>query len=175
VVGIVRDLKSLSRVDEDSVHLVDVRSILDTAASMLRNEVRNRARLVKDYGETPPIVINEARLIQVALNLIQNAAHAIEIDNARDNVITLSTSTSESGELVIAVSDTGCGIPPEALDSIFRSFYTTKDLGVGTGLGLSICKRLVVAMGGRIEVESEVGRGSTFRVFFPASDGPPKK
>jgi len=172
VAGIVRELKSMSRTDEDTTSEIDVRRILDTAASMLKNQIRHRARLVKEYRDVPQVLANEARLVQVALNLLQNAVQAIPVGSAANNQIRLETGVDSDGNVVMSLMDTGSGIPAHDLGTIFEAFYTTKPLGVGTGLGLSICQRLINQMGGRIEVDSELGVGSTFRVHLPARHVP---
>ncbi|HEX8824927.1 MAG TPA: ATP-binding protein [Archangium sp.] len=164
---IVRDLKSFSRgTDDEQRGPVDMRVVLDSCVNMAWSEIRHRARLVKDYGEVPFVLGNESRLGQLFLNLLVNAAQAIPHGNLQGNEIRL-TLTSELGEVVVAVRDTGEGIAPENLGRLFDPFFTTKPVGVGTGLGLSICHGIVTAMGGRISVESERGRGTTFRVFLP--------
>jgi two-component system cell cycle sensor histidine kinase/response regulator CckA len=164
---IVRDLKTFSRADEETRSLVDLRNILDTAVNMSRNEVRHRARLNRDYRPIPSVVGNAAKLGQVFLNLIINAAHAMPDGRAHENEITIRTRTGLEGRAVVEVVDTGHGIPKEIIQRIFDPFFTTKPIGVGTGLGLSICQGIVAALHGEIEVESEVGKGTTFRVSFP--------
>jgi len=164
---IVRDLKAFSRgTDEEHRGPVDMRAVLDSCANMASSEIRHKARLVKAYAEVPPVLGNESRLGQLFLNLLVNAAQAIPHGNLQGNEIRLSL-TCEEGGVVASVSDTGEGIPKENLAKLFDPFFTTKPVGVGTGLGLSICHGIVTAMGGRITVESELGRGTTFRVFLP--------
>jgi signal transduction histidine kinase len=121
---------------------------------------------VKDYGVIPPVHANESRLGQIFLNLIVNAAQAIPEADVKSHEIRITT-THEGEWVRVAVKDSGIGIPPENRARLFDPFFTTKPIGVGTGLGLSICHGIVLTMGGRIEVESEVGQGSTFRVFLP--------
>jgi signal transduction histidine kinase len=165
---IVRDLKTFSRGDEERRGPVDVHAVLDLCASMARSEIRHRARLVREYGSLPPVQANETRLGQVFLNLIVNAAQAIpEGSDVKDHEIRVTTWRDETGWAVIAVKDTGSGISPENLGRLFSPFFTTKPAGVGTGLGLSICHGIITGMGGRITVESELGRGTVFRVFLP--------
>ncbi len=166
---IVRDLKAFSRVDEDEISRVQLSRLLDAAAQMVRHEVRHRATLSKDYGASPMVDANEARLIQVFLNLIQNAAQAIPAGSADTNQIRLVTGTTADGKAFASVEDTGGGIAPKDLQRIFDAFFTTKPVGVGTGLGLSISHRIVSSFGGTIEVTSEVGTGTTFRVVLPAA------
>ena len=164
---IVRDLKIFSRGDEERRGPVDVHAVLDTCTNIARGEIRHRARLVKVYGVLPPVQANASRLGQLFLNLIVNAAQAIPEADTKPHEIRITT--SHVGEwVVVAVKDSGIGIPQENRLRLFDPFFTTKPIGVGTGLGLSICHGIVLGMGGRIEVESEVGQGTTFQVFLPA-------
>jgi PAS domain S-box-containing protein len=166
---IVRGLKTFSRADEERRLPLDVHPILDVAASIADNEIRHRARLVKDYGEVPPAFADEARLAQVFVNLLVNAAQAIPEGHAEANEIRLVTRTDASGRAVIEVRDSGCGMAPEVLARAFDPFFTTRPVGAGTGLGLSICHGIITALGGEITAESEPGRGSVFRVVLPAA------
>jgi signal transduction histidine kinase len=174
---IVLDVKLFSRPLDSAASALDVCKVLDSSSRMAWNEIRHRAQLVKEYASVPPVDANEARLGQVILNLIVNAAHAIGEGHAESNVIRLVAKTDDAGWAVIEVTDSGCGIPPRNLERIFDPFFTTKPVGVGTGLGLSICHRIVSELGGRIEVASEVGKGTTFRLLLPpaanASEGSP--
>ncbi|HEX8822992.1 MAG TPA: ATP-binding protein, partial [Archangium sp.] len=163
---IVRDLKTFSRGDDESRGPVNLHALLDSCANIARGEIRHRARLVKDYGVLPPVHGNESRLGQLFLNLIVNAAQAIPEADEKSHEIRITT-THEGEWVVVAVKDSGIGIPPENRARLFDPFFTTKPIGEGTGLGLSICHGIIVGMGGRVEVESEVGQGSTFRVFLP--------
>jgi CheY-like chemotaxis protein len=135
---------------------------------MAKNEIRHRAELVRDYHEVAMVEANESRLGQVFLNLIVNAAQALPEGRADENEIRLVAKTVGS-EVVVEVRDTGEGIPAPVIKRLFTPFFTTKPAGVGTGLGLSICHRLVVSLGGHIDVESEVGRGTMFRVRLPVA------
>jgi signal transduction histidine kinase len=164
---IVRDVKLFSRPQEDKARPVDVRLVIDSSVRMAWNEIRHRARLVKEYGPAPLVSANESRLGQVILNLIVNAAQAMPEGNVGGNLLRVATRTTEDGRAAIDVSDTGCGIPRQNLERIFDPFYTTKPVGVGTGLGLAICHRIVSELGGAIEVDSELGRGTRFRVVLP--------
>jgi two-component system cell cycle sensor histidine kinase/response regulator CckA len=165
---IVRDLHTFSRADEAQRGLVDVHKALDSSASMAGNVIRHRGRLVKAYGDAPCVLANEARLGQVFLNLLVNAAHALPEGHTGRNEVRVVT--RRAGEWVaVEVRDNGCGIPAQHLRRIFDPFFTTKPVGQGTGLGLSICHGIVASLGGRIEVESEVGVGTTFRVLLPAA------
>jgi PAS domain S-box-containing protein len=171
---IVRDLKIFSRSpSEEPKGTVDVNAILESSLRMGWNEIRHRARLVKSYGALAIVKANEARLGQVFLNLIVNAAQALQEGRAEHNEIRVSTRL-EAGRVVIEVSDTGAGIPPEIIGRIFDAFFTTKAVGVGTGLGLAICQRIVTDMGGELTVESELGKGTTFRVSLPGARAEPE-
>ncbi len=164
---VVQDLKLFSRADEESCRLLDVRPVLESSIKMAFNEIRYRARFAKEYGPTPFVMANDARLGQVFLNLLINAAQAIAEGAAASHEIRVVTGTDGGGRAVIEVRDTGSGIAPENVQRIFEPFFTTKPIGVGTGLGLPICRDLVTAMGGAITVESEIGKGSAFRVSLP--------
>jgi signal transduction histidine kinase len=164
---LVQDLKLLSRQDDTEVGPVDMGSVLRSASKMAAHEVRNRARLVVETDGVPPVQGNGARLCQVFLNLLINAAHAITPGQVARNEIRLSARKSQGSHVVVEVRDTGCGIPPENLERIFKPFFTTKPVGVGSGLGLSVCHRIITTHGGDISVESVVGQGTTFRVLLP--------
>jgi PAS domain S-box-containing protein len=166
---IVRDLRTFSRVDEARTGPVDLHRVLESSLGIAHNELRHRARVVKEYGRTPAVVANEAKLGQVFLNLLINAAQAIEAGKVEENEIRISTSTDERGRARVEISDTGPGIPPELRDRIFEPFFSTKRIGEGTGLGLSICRNIVQAAGGEITVEPGRGRGATLRVVLPAA------
>ncbi|HET9449631.1 MAG TPA: two-component regulator propeller domain-containing protein [Aggregicoccus sp.] len=166
---IVRDLKTFSRADEDAQGSVDLHAVLDSAAKLAGNEVRHRARLVKAYGDVPRVEANEARLGQVFLNLIINAAQALPEGHVGEHEVRLVTRVDADGRVVAEVQDTGSGIPPEVLQHIFDPFFTTTPVGEGTGLGLSLCHAFVTGMGGRITVDTTPGKGSTFRVSLPAA------
>jgi PAS domain S-box-containing protein len=166
---IVRDLKIFSRSpSEEPRRTVEVKAIMESSLRMAWNEIRHRARLVKSYGEVPGVKANEARLGQVFLNLVVNAAQAMPEGRADSNEIRVTT-RFDGERAIIEVSDTGAGIPPGIIDRIFDAFFTTKAVGVGTGLGLAICHRIVTDMGGELTVESVVGKGTTFRVSLPVA------
>jgi len=163
---IVRDLRVFSRSAEEIREPVDVHGVLESSLRMARNEIRHRANVVRLFGDVPRVYANEARLGQVLLNLIVNAAQSIPEGNTNGNTITVATRRLDD-MVAIEVTDTGGGIAPEVLPRIFDVFFTTKAAGVGTGLGLAISQRIVTAMNGRIEADSRVGAGSTIRVVLP--------
>jgi len=170
---IVRDLRIFARGDPEAIGPVDVEAALEFSIAMATHEIRQRARLVRKYEPVPFVRANESRLGQVFLNLLINAAQAIpEGVKADDQQVTVSTRLGEEGWVVVEVSDTGKGIDPEHLTRIFEPFFTTKPVGVGTGLGLSVCHGIVTGLGGQLQVESEPGRGTTFRVLLPVGDSP---
>jgi len=167
--NIVRDLKMLSRSQDEHRGPVDLQGVVESSLRMVWFEIRHRARLVKDFRPLPPVIANESRLGQVCLNLLVNAAQAIEEGSADANEIRVATYTDSQGRGVVEIRDTGAGMTPEVQRRLFMPFFTTKPPGVGTGLGLSICHRIIASLGGDITVESVVGKGTTFRVSLPAA------
>jgi len=163
--NIVRDLMDFTRATPGVGDAVDVEAVLDATIRVAWNQIRHRARLVKRYSGISAVSGDEARLGQVFLNLIMNAAQAIEGDPSV-NEITVATS-ARHGSAVIEISDTGGGIQEQDLPRIFDPFFTTKVAGAGTGLGLAICRGIIAALGGEISVSSELGRGSSFSVALP--------
>jgi PAS domain S-box-containing protein len=164
---IVRDIKLLSAPESEKLSRVDPREVLETTLRIAANELRHRAKVVRSYEKVPAVKANESRLGQVFLNLVVNAAQAIEEGNAEANEVRVATRTDDEGRAVIEVTDSGQGMDSSVIQQLFVPFFTTKPAGFGTGLGLSICHRIVSSLGGQIEVESEPGRGSTFRVVLP--------
>jgi two-component system, NtrC family, sensor kinase len=160
---IVQDLRDFSRGGADeSWQLIDLHAALDSTLNIVRNEIKYKASIVRSYGKLPEIECLPSRLNQVFLNLLVNAGQAIDANGT----ITLTTGT-QGAEAWIRIADTGSGIPSEHLNRIFEPFFTTKPVGQGTGLGLSVSYSIVRKHGGRIEVESEIGRGTSFTVRLP--------
>ncbi|WP_395813820.1 ATP-binding protein [Archangium minus] len=168
---IVRDLKMLSHPDDRESGPVDLVKVVRSAAKMAAHEIRDRARLVQQVENVPPVHGNSARLCQVFLNLLINAAHAITPGQVERNEIQLVARMDDSQRVTVEVRDTGCGIPEDKLERVFEPFFTTKPVGEGSGLGLSVCRSIISAHGGKISVESEAGRGTTFRVSLPVHGG----
>ncbi|MEO8549757.1 MAG: ATP-binding protein, partial [Kofleriaceae bacterium] len=166
VTEIVKDMKRLSRPDQSAHAPVDLDALLDSCVRMAAMEMRDRATVTRAYAEVPRIVNNEARLSQVFLNLLINAAQACDDAGAAEHTIRVTTAVA-GDRVAIEISDTGKGIDPAVLSRIFEPFFTTKQPGVGTGLGLSVCMNIVKQCSGTIEVDSVVGRGTTFRVMLP--------
>ena len=162
IIEIVKNLKKLARGDEAERKTFNIHEGLDSTLQLANCEFKNRIRIEKDYGDVPPIEGFPNQMNQVFLNLLVNAGQAIE----GPGLIQIST-REQNGNVVIRISDTGKGIPPEHLDQIFEPGFTTKGVGVGTGLGLAISWKIVKAHGGTIQVESQVGQGSVFTITLP--------
>lgn len=167
LLDIITDVKLISRAADDRNGSVDICALLDSTARLAAPQLRHRATLLKEYPRTRVEVQgNESRLGQVFLNLILNAAQAIPEGKADRNTVRLVVN-ADAISTTVAVIDTGVGMPREILARLFTPFFTTKPAGIGSGIGLSISKRIIDSVGGRIEVESTVGQGTTFRVIFP--------
>ncbi|MBI4691598.1 MAG: response regulator [Nitrospirae bacterium] len=162
VKSIVQDLKSFSHINEDELKLADINSGINSTINIVWNELKYKATLKKEYGDIPMTKCNIGQLNQVFMNIMVNAAHAIE----KNGEITIKT-WSDGNYINISIKDTGCGIPKETIPKIFEPFVTTKEIGKGTGLGLSIAYDIVKRHNGIIDVESEVGKGTTFTVRIP--------
>jgi PAS domain S-box-containing protein len=160
---IVQNLKDFSHVDAtDEWHFTDLHQGLDSTLNIVSNEIKYKADVIKDYGELPEVECLSSQINQVFMNLLVNAAHAIE----ERGTITI-RSGRQGDEVWVEIADTGKGIDPEHLKKIFDPFFTTKPIGKGTGLGLSLSYGIIKKHHGRIEVQSEVGKGTTFRVCLP--------
>jgi len=160
---IVLDLKNFSHADSDDQWLwADIHQVLDATLNVVWNELKYKCEVVKEYGALPKVYCLPSQLDQVFMNLLVNAAQAIEVRGK----ITLRTG-QEGDRIWVEVSDTGKGIAPENIPNLFDPFFTTKPVGKGTGLGLSVSYSIVEKHRGKIEVHSEVGKGSTFRVWLP--------
>src|SRR3990167_8280247 len=161
---IVQDLKDFSHVDEAQWQWADLRSGLDSTLNIVQNEIKYVAEVVKQYGDIPNVECMPSQLNQVFMNLLVNAAHAM---HDRHGKITVTVGMASTEAVFVEVSDEGHGIAPENLKRIFDPFFTTKAVGKGTGLGLSLSYGIVQKHHGRIEVQSEQGRGTTFRITLP--------
>lgn len=163
---IVTELRTLSSSDDVPLQHVDVVDALESAISMAIAEIRPRAQLIRRFEAVPQVYGNESRLAQVFLNLLINAAHAIDEGDSANNTITVRTRKKES-QIVVEIADTGCGISPDVVERLFDPFFTTKSPGEGTGLGLPICQQIVEAHDGVLLFDSAVGEGTTFSVMLP--------
>ncbi|MFH2088533.1 MAG: ATP-binding protein [Pseudomonadota bacterium] len=160
---IVADLKDFAHIDATEWQTADIEQGLDSTLNVVWNELRYKADVIKEYGHPPAVECLPSQLNQVFMSLLVNAAQAIETRG----IITIRTSTRDD-QISVEIADTGKGITPESRSRIFEPFYTTKPVGKGTGLGLSLSYGIVCKHHGHIEVESEVGKGSVFRVCLPA-------
>jgi len=164
VKNIVQDLKDFSHPDAGEWQTVDIHRGLDSTLNVAASEIKYKAEVIKCYGDLPLVCCLPFQINQVFMNLLVNAAHAIE----RQGTITITTGSE--GEFVwIQITDTGRGIEPEYINRIFDPFFTTKPVGVGTGLGLSVTYGIVQKHHGSIQVTSELGVGTTFTVRLPVS------
>jgi signal transduction histidine kinase len=162
---IVADLKDFSHTgSEDTWKSADIQQILESSLNMVLNQLKYKCEIHKEYTSLPKVFCSPLRLNQVFINLLLNAAQAIE----GHGVVTLRTG-QEGGQVWIEVSDTGQGIDPKNLNRIFDPFFTTKPVGQGTGLGLALSYGIVEKHLGKIEVHSEMGKGTTFRVLLPVT------
>jgi PAS domain S-box-containing protein len=159
---IVQALKDFSHVDEAEWQVADLHHGLDSTLNIVSNEIKYKAQVVKEYGVLPEITCLASQLNQVFMNLLINAGHAIK----EQGTIRIRTG-AENGWVWVEIADTGVGIAPEHLNRIFEPFFTTKPVGTGTGLGLSLSYGIVNKHGGRIDVASELGRGTRFTVRLP--------
>ncbi len=167
----VRDLKLLSRSDDARGTAADLERVLDSCARLLWNELRHRARLVKEYGRVPLVAMSEPRLGQALVNLLIHAARALPEGRAAEHELRVRT-TREGERAVVEVRDDGPGLTAEARARLFEPFADAQS-GAGTGLGLPICRALLREDGGDITVESEPGRGTVFRIALPLAGEAP--
>jgi two-component system NtrC family sensor kinase len=171
VANIVRAMKEFAHPDATEQCPADINHALRTTLTVAGNEYKYIARVETRFGDLPEVVCHIGELNQVFLNLIVNAAHAIQ--ERRKDVSTgliVVTTAADEASVRVSVEDNGCGIPEEIRERIFDPFFTTKDVGKGTGQGLAITRSIVEKHGGRIDVRSEVGQGTCFEVILPRSD-----
>jgi len=162
IMNIIRSLKNFARVDQVERKRVNIHEGIDSSLILVYHQLKNRIQVVKEYGDLPQIECYPSQLNQVFMNLLVNAEQAMPEKG------TITIKTFRDGESVkVAIRDTGIGIPKENLSKIFDPGFTTKGVGVGTGLGLSICHKIIQDHHGKITVESEVGKGTTFTIALP--------
>ena len=164
IAKIVQTLKNFARLDEAELQESHIHESLESTLTLVYHELKNKVEVVREYGEIPRIKCFPNQLNQVFMNLFINAAQAIE----EHGTITIHTSV-EAGYVSIRISDDGKGIPSDNLEKIFDPGFTTKGVGVGTGLGLSICYKIIEDHGGKIQAESETGKGTAFTIALPVS------
>ncbi len=187
VTQIVRSMKEFSHPDDEETQSINVQGAIENTLTICRNEWKYVAEAVTDLADDlPPITCRPGDLNQVLLNLIVNAAHAIEARRTQSTGCpatkgTITVRTRRDGEWVqIDVEDDGCGIPEAIRDKVFDPFFTTKKVGRGTGQGLAIARTIVVERhGGSIDFDTEMGRGTIFKIRMPISpsrqEGPASK
>ncbi|MEM1108451.1 MAG: ATP-binding protein [Planctomycetota bacterium] len=162
---IVADLRDFSHVDSPDLGVEDLNVMLEKTLNVAHNELKYQATVKTEFGDIPEVACFGGKLTQVFLNLIVNAAQSLD----EAGTVTVRTGCSDDRQDVwVEVADTGCGIPEENLKRIFDPFFTTKDVGKGTGLGLNLAYNIVQSHDGKIDVDSVVGKGTTFRINLPA-------
>ena len=167
VTKIVHDLKDFSRVDQAETQRADLNAALESTLNVVWNELKYKADVVRELGDIPEVVCVPAQINQVFMNLLVNAAQAID-QHGRITV----RSGRENGHVWFEIADTGRGMPPEVRNRVFEPFYTTKPVGQGTGLGLSISYDIIVKKhGGRFDLSSTPGQGTTFKLWLPINPG----
>jgi two-component system NtrC family sensor kinase len=159
---IVSDLKGFAHADDGKMQYANLNAGLDSTLNIVWNELKYKCDVKREYGSIPDILCHPMQLNQVFMNILVNAAQAIE--NRGEIAV---RTWSEDGSVCVRISDTGVGIPRENLSRIFEPFFTTKEVAKGTGLGLSIAYDIVKKHRGTIEVESEVGKGTSFTIKLP--------
>ncbi len=165
---IVQNLKSFAREDSTERGLHNINDGIEAMIKMVWNELKYNCEVVRNYGEIPLIQCHPGQINQVIMNILVNASHAMPKGGGTITVGTMVT----GDEMEISIADTGMGIPKEVRNRIFDPFFTTKDVGKGTGLGLAISHGIIMDHGGHIQVDSEVGKGTTFRIYLPLNDSP---
>jgi PAS domain S-box-containing protein len=163
---IVGNLRAFSRPADNGPELVELRHCVEWAVRATAHEFQHRAHIRTHFERVPAVMGEPARIEQVLVNLLVNAAQAIPPGNVEDNDVHIVLRTAEDGRALIEVRDTGGGIPEHVVDKIFDPFFTTKAPGVGTGLGLAICHGIIKALGGEIRVASQMGLGTTFTILL---------
>ncbi len=162
ITKIVTDLKNFAHPGEDKPRLADINQGLESTLNVVWNELKYKAKVIKEFGKVPQVKCYPQQLNQVFINLLVNAAQAIE----KEGEIKVATRTLD-GKVEIAISDTGTGIPEESLPRIFDPFFTTKEVGKGTGLGLNVAYNIIKKHKGTIDVKSQLGKGTTFIISIP--------
>ena len=166
---IVEDLKRFAHPGQDKVQDTDINAGLESTLNIVNNELKYKAKIIKELGELPIITANPQQLNQVFANLLVNAAQAISQEGE------IRITTVDLGDIVeIRFSDNGCGIPEENLSKIYDPFFTTKEVGKGTGLGMNIVYNIIQKHQGTISVHSKVGEGTTFIIQLPVEQTQPK-
>jgi two-component system NtrC family sensor kinase len=171
IAKIINHLRDFSRQSKFDFRPMNVTEPVENALMITGQQMINHGiRIIKEFQPDLPKIRGDAnQLEQVFLNLISNARDAMERTERKKELTIAASLLRHNGwnDVEVIVKDTGNGIPQENIDKIFEPFFSTKEVGQGTGLGLSICYGIIEAHGGRIEVESKVNEGTTFRVLLP--------
>ena len=169
--AVMTTLQTLTWDREEGQSEIDLRVLLDTSLAIAWNEIRHRARVTREFEDVPFILGDEARLGQVFVNLMTNAAHAIPSGRCESNEIGVGV-RRRGDAVVVEIRDTGAGIPAELQDRVFEPFFTTRRREGGSGIGLTLSKNIIEEHGGRIELASLSGKGSILRVVLPVAPAP---
>jgi PAS domain S-box-containing protein len=162
---IVQDLKNFAHPGDQKMKAVNINECIESTLNVVWNEIKYKATVERDYGDLPLVECNSQQLNQVFMNILVNAAQAIE----HQGIISVRTRSNGNDHVEVEITDNGTGIPHENLSRIFDPFFTTKDVGKGTGLGLHVAYDIIQKHNGRIIVNSELGKGTTFTIQFPVS------
>ncbi|MCQ2957343.1 MAG: ATP-binding protein [Candidatus Gastranaerophilales bacterium] len=160
--NIVMDLKNFSRSEKMTINEIDVNKELDTTLNILYNKYKNKVTIHKEYGELSMLDCYGGQLNQVFMNIIDNAIFAIK----EQGDIFLRTK-DDGNNIIVEIEDTGTGIAKENIEKVFEPFFTTKGVGEGTGLGMSITYKIIQTHGGKVDIDSELGRGTKFTITLP--------
>lgn len=162
--SIVKDLKNFSRVDRNELKKMNLHEGLESTLALLFNQYKHSVEVTKQYGQLPELECFPGQLNQVWMNILSNAIQAMP--NGGNLTI---TTTLDGDKVQISIQDTGTGMSDEVKSRVFEAFFTTKDVGQGTGLGMSITASIIEKHHGKIQIESALGKGSTFTVSLPVS------
>ena len=166
ILKIVDGLRRFARADEAEAESANIHEGLDSTLTLIQHQLKNRVEVHKNYGDIPDITCYPNQLNQVFMNVLVNAGQAIE---GKGEIFV--RTCREKDQVLVEIRDTGKGIAKEHLDSIFEPGFTTKGCGIGTGLGLTIVQQIIEKHNGRVDVESEPGKGTTFRIILPIEQG----
>jgi two-component system NtrC family sensor kinase len=166
---IVRGLRTFARGEREERAPIDVRGCVDVALQLAQSALRHVTHVACDLRPTPPVLADESQLVQVLVNLLVNAAHALGPTPMSRNLVRVCTRPDDEGRVVIEVADNGPGMADDVARRVFEPFFTTKGVREGTGLGLSIVHNIVAGFGGAVVCETAPGAGATFRVTLPAA------
>lgn len=168
-VEIVKGLKIFSRIDNQGINSANLNEGIESTLVLLNNQIQPGIHLVKDLGNLPSVQCYPGKMNQVFMNIITNAIHAVKDEKMTNTppTIWVNSTLEDENHIKISIRDNGPGIPDHVKKKIFEPFFTTKEVGKGTGLGLSIVFSIIEAHKGTIQVETEVGKGTEFKITLP--------